>query len=61
MKLLERTVHLVMDLSDELEELSIESLYGEKLDYVGEDGERYRIFIANKPINRNMQKDPRAN
>ena len=61
MKLLERTVHLVMDLSDELEEMSLKSLYGQDLDYVSEDGERFKIFIAQRAMSPIIQKDPQAN
>jgi len=37
-----------MDLTDEIEEMSLKSLYGQDLDYVSENGEKYRIIIAER-------------
>lgn len=61
MKLLDRTVHLVMDLTDEIEEMSLKSLYGQDLDYVSENGEKYRIIIAERTSNMTNRKDPQTN
>lgn len=60
MQLIERKIQLVLDLSDELEEMNIKSLYGENLEYVSEDGERYQIFIAHRKPKLNKKRDRRT-
>lgn len=60
MQLIERKVQLLLDLSDELEEMCIKSLYGENLEYVSEDGERYQILIANRRSRTSKKRDHRT-
>lgn len=60
MQLIERKVQLLLDLSDELEEMCIKSLYGENLEYVSEDGERYQILIANRRSRASKKRDHRT-
>lgn len=60
MQLIERKIQLVLDLSDELEEMNIKSLYGENLEYVSEDGERYQILIAKRAANTDKKRGRRT-
>lgn len=60
MQLIERKIQLILDLSDELEEMNIKSLYGENLEYVSEDGERYQILIANRRLRTSKKRDHRT-